>query len=317
MSENIKNRIELVYIYDVRDANPNGDPENANMPRIDEETGENIVTDVRLKRTIRDYWISKGKKVLIQAVMDKEGHRLSMEDLVLRFLNKKKIEKKEAENYRKKLYEDLPKNYIDIRTFGGTIPLTNANISITGPVQFGLGRSINIPEIKSITITTTLASKSGEKGQGTFGEYHIVDYSLIRFHGLINEIAAKETKFSNDDFKDLLIAMWEGTQQLNTRSKFNHSPRLCIAVVMDEEKQHIGDLDLAFKLYDETTPKSIEQVKLEVSELINKISDYKDAISQIKLRLDPKLTIVDETGTIVNLETKLKSMGLNVEDIGN
>ncbi|MHA1341963.1 MAG: type I-B CRISPR-associated protein Cas7/Csh2, partial [Promethearchaeota archaeon] len=293
--EKIKNRFELIFLYDVRDANPNGDPDNANLPRMDDETGENIVTDLRLKRTIRDYWASNNKDILVRAEDDEKGNRKSMANLVLDFLGLKKADKKNAGEIKTKILEGVPKKYIDIRAFGAAITLENANVSITGAVQFGLGRSLNKPNIHSITITTTLASGE-QKGMGTIGEYHVVDYSLIRFHGIISEINARKSLFSENDLKDLLDAMWNGTKQLNTRSKFNHIPRLLIAIKMKEGMTQIGDLDLEFSLSNAQPIKSIEDVALNASEFLKKITPYKSIIEIIRIKKHSDLTIVDNKG---------------------
>ncbi|MHA1370316.1 MAG: type I-B CRISPR-associated protein Cas7/Csh2 [Promethearchaeota archaeon] len=316
----IKNRNEIVFIYDVRDANPNGDPDNANMPRIDEETGENEVTDVRLKRTIRDYWDAKGMPILYRAEEDEKGNRMSMDDLAKKFLEKKC-------NYTKKtvdatarpiLAEKLPEEYIDVRSFGAAVTLKKANVSITGPVQFGLGRSLNKPKVTTRTITTTVASGE-DKGQGTFGEYHVVDYSIIRFHGIVNERSAEITNFSEDDLKKLNDGLWNGTMQLNTRSKFNHMPRLLINVKSKPGYGHVGDLDICFKLATNNEPRSFSDVKLDITTFIERIKNYEENIEEISVLMDDDLTLVfrgDEVKSIeeaakkLNLGNKIKSLEL-------
>ncbi|MHA1284187.1 MAG: type I-B CRISPR-associated protein Cas7/Csh2 [Promethearchaeota archaeon] len=314
-NENIlKNRVEIVFIYDVRDANPNGDPDNSNLPRMDDETGENIVTDLRLKRTIRDYWLSHEKDVLIRPVMDEKGKRKTMGDLVLQELEIEKVDDKNKEKVRQRILDELPKKFLDVRAFGAAVTLPKANVSITGTVQFGLGRSLNKPEIRSLTITTTLASTE-EKGTGTIGEYHILDYSLIKFHGIVSEINAKETGFSENDLIELYKALWEGTLQINTRSKFNHVPRLCIAVVMNENLHQIGDLDLKFELYGEENPNSIDKVKLNASEFLKKIDDNKDDIKEILIKIHEDLNVVNSEGKSINLKEEINKFSIPVSDL--
>jgi len=315
MSENgIKNRGELVFLYDVRDANPNGDPDNANYPRMDEETGENIVTDLRLKRTIRDFWMSRGEEVLVRAETDEKGNRKSMADLVRDFLGIKAVDKKKKEETQSRILDELPKTYIDVRAFGAAVTLEGANLQITGAAQFGLGRSLNKPNVKSLTITTTLSSGT-EKGQGTIGEYHIVDYSLIRFHGIISEINARVTGFSESDLEKLFTAMWDGTLQLNTRSKFNHTSRLLIYTQMKPGKPQIGDLDLSVRLYGDDNPKSIEEVQLDISELLDRIKVFKDDIDTITVKINDELKTVDSTGKAINLIQELENLGISVKEL--
>ncbi|MHA1360052.1 MAG: type I-B CRISPR-associated protein Cas7/Csh2 [Candidatus Helarchaeota archaeon] len=293
----ISNRYEIVFLYDVRDANPNGDPDTSNMPRMDEVTGENIVTDVRLKRTIRDHWLSQEKNVLVRAETDEKGNRKSMDALATDYLDLGKIDKKKAAEARKKLINEMPGDFIDVRTFGAAITLKEANVSITGPVQFGLGRSLNLPNINSRSITTTLASGE-EKGMGTIGMYHTVDYSLIRFHGLVNEYSAKKVEFSEIDLNELLKAMWIGTKQLNTRSKFNHMPRFLLVVKSKEGMPQVGDLDLCISLIERKGLTSIKDVKLDVSRLIERLAALGDRIEGKKVQIDSNLIFLKDGNEI-------------------
>jgi len=157
----IKNRQEILFLYDVTDANPNGDPLDENKPRIDEETGVNIVTDVRLKRTIRDYLFSykgydgsNGKDIFVRELESEKGGI--------------KDGKARAKDFNEDLNEIIEKA-IDIRLFGGVIPLDKASITFTGPVQFGMGRSLNKVSLKHIKGTGAFASGEG-KAQKTFRE---------------------------------------------------------------------------------------------------------------------------------------------------
>ncbi len=308
LSENknlLNNRHELVFIYDVRDANPNGDPDNSNMPRMDDETEQNIVTDVRLKRTIRDYWLDLDENVLVRAETDSEGNRKTMDDLASEFLDMDSITKKNAGEARAKLAEDLPKEYLDVRTFGAAVTLKKANFSITGTVQFGLGRSLNKPTINTKTITTTLASTK-EKGQGTFGEYHFVDYSILKFHGIANELNAQKNHYTKNDLLKLYKGLWFGTKQLNTRSKFNHLPRLLIDVESNSGKAQIGDLDLGFTLKKEEGLKSVEDVKLNLSDFVNRVKKELEKIKSIKLLYDTDLEFYSDDTLIEDLKSHLE-----------
>ncbi|TXT64764.1 MAG: CRISPR-associated protein, Csh2 family [Promethearchaeota archaeon] len=315
MSKNnlLENRHEIVFMYDVRDANPNGDPDNSNMPRMDDETEQNIVTDVRLKRTIRDFWLENGEKILVRAETNKEGNRKTMDDLATEFLNMGSITKSKAAEARAKLATDLPKEFIDVRSFGAAVTLSNANYSITGTVQFGLGRSLNKPLIKTKTITATLASTE-EKGQGTFGEYHIVDYSLINFHGIASEINAIKTMFTREDLNELFRGMWMGTKQLNTRSKFNHMPRLLMDIESKKGKSQIGDLDLGFILK-ENEINSVEEARLDISTFIERIEGGKENIDSINLLHDDALALYDGDEMIQNIKNYLskKFSGITVD----
>lgn len=312
----LKNRIEILFLYDVRDANPNGDPDNNNMPRIDEITGENIVTDVRLKRTIRDYWESKGLDILVKAVDDDEGNRQSMDDRVRQELNIGDKDEKNQGKLRGKIATELPEKFIDVRCFGAAVTLKNANTSITGPIQFGLGRSLNIPQISTRTITTTLASGS-DKGMGTIGEYHTVDYSLIKFHGIVSEATAKEINFSYKDLDLLYEGLWYGTKQLNTRSKFNHVPRLLIGIISKVNSTQIGDIDLYIKIDGDRQINSFDEVKIDITEFIKRVEQNNPIIEKIEYMIDPELNLIFESEKTENLQAALEKVksDIKIEDL--
>lgn len=310
-NKTIENRYEIVFLYDVKDANPNGDPDDDNNPRLDGE-GVNIVTDVRLKRTIRDYWLDKyqdadGKKILVQRVENvADGTISNMSALILKALDIKEGEENKGGKVRQKIRKIIPEKYIDVRFFGAAITLKGANTSITGPVQFGIGRSLNKPEIKSYTITTTFASTEG-KGQGTFGETNGVDYSLIGFEGVISEYRAKHTGLTEKDISLLQDGLWDGTKNLNTRSKFNHSPRLMVFVKYKKENFQIGGLKRLLEITN-VDAKSESDVILVLDRFVDRLVEFKDCIEEIHLKEDSLLNCnyKDKETTLKEKLTELK-----------
>ncbi len=315
MTEDIVDRRrELLFLYDVTDSNPNGDPDNENLPRMDLD-GYNIVTDVRLKRTIRDYWLKTKHddpkmQVLIRREIEMEkGNVLNMEDLVSKALQLKKDMKKEKKLI--KIIEELPEIFIDLRCFGAAITVKGANYSFTGPVQFAIGRSLNKPIINSLTITTTFAAGE-EKGAGTFGSFHVVDYSLIQFHGLICEQNAKETKMTKDDLKNLYEGLWFGTKLLNTRSKFNHIPRMLFSIVSKEKEFQIGGIDKLVSLAEEDGIKKITEAKIILKKLIDRLIQYKDRIEKIELLLGDDIQLYNDNEKIDDLKKFLEEKGFTV-----
>ncbi|MFQ5976964.1 MAG: type I-B CRISPR-associated protein Cas7/Csh2 [Candidatus Heimdallarchaeota archaeon] len=318
----LTNRRELVFIYDVRDSNPNGDPDDENRPRMDLD-GYNIVTDVRLKRTIRDYWLrtkdgQSGCHVLIRRELKPEsGNLMTMEDLITSSLglDPEKLQDSKKKEYRKQALQDiaskLPETFIDVRCFGSAVTIKGATHSITGPVQFAIGRSLNKPQIKSYTITTTFASQE-ERGAGTFGEFHVVDYSLIAFHSVICEYNARITGMSENDAQLVFEGLWKGTELLNTRSKFNHSPRLLFSVVSKVSQFQIGDLDRKFQITKEENIKNANDAKINISELIKAIEENKDHIEKIELSSDNSLTFVTEEGETKDITALIKEIGVPV-----
>ncbi len=295
------NRREIIFIYDVTESNPNGDPDDSNRPRMNVD-GYNIVTDVRLKRTIRDYWLNKfnekkekGSDVIVKRELKTSSTEIkSMEDLVIDALNldKDKLDKKDKKYQAEallKIINELSRVFIDVRAFGAAVTVKGATHQITGPVQFGLGKSLNKPEVKQLTITTTFASQEG-RGAGTFGEYHIVDYSLILFHGIASEYSAINTGFSEEDLKKVYEGMWDGTRMLNTRSKFNHIPRVLISVVSKEKDFQVGGLDETIKLED-INVKSIKLSKLDLTEFFERLKKFSGGIEKIEYIIDPDVQL--------------------------
>lgn len=283
MSEIVSNRAELLFLYDVKDANPNGDPLDENKPRIDEETGVNIVTDVRLKRTIRDYLHDfKGHEIFIREVRKEDGKVKTKEDR----LDDLKIDSP----------EDLLEKCIDIRLFGATTAIKNKTITFTGPVQFKIGKSVHRVLLKFIKGTTVMPSKEA-KGQGTFTDEYILPYSLINFYGIINENAAKETQLTDEDVELLLDAIWNGTKNLISRSKVGQIPRLLLKVNYKEDNYHIGDLNnrdmvsLISDLRDEEI-RDITQVKLDMTGLVKVLKSNKEKIACIDYKADDRLIFV-------------------------
>ena len=315
MTDNIVDRRrELLFFYDVTDSNPNGDPDNENLPRMDLE-GYNIVTDVRLKRTIRDYWLKTKQgepnmQVLVRRVIEeKKGKILSMEKLVYDALNE--TEKTDKTKLLLKIIGDLPKIFIDIRCFGAALTVKGANYSFTGPMQFAIGKSLNKPIISTHTITTTFASGE-DKTAGTFGSFHILDYSLLLFHGLLCEQNAKATKMTESDLVNLYEGLWNGTKLLNTRSKFNHIPRLLLSVVSKEEEFQIGGLDKLVSLVDENGIKQITKAKIQMEDLVERLVEYKDNIEKIELIIGDDLQLYDESKKIDDLGKYLKDKGFTI-----
>lgn len=284
----VNKRSEIIFCYDIKDANPNGDPLDSNKPRIDEETGINIVTDVRLKRTIRDYLLNykgfngKDKPDIFIKEVRKEDKTLKTKEDRMTDLNIKKE-------------EDLL-NHIDIRLFGATTAVKEKTITFTGPVQFQFGRSLNKIDINDMYIkgTTVMPSKEA-KGQGTFTETYVVPYSFICFYGIINEVAAQETKLNEEDIKLLLEGIWEGTKNLISRSKIGQIPRLLIKVNYKNQGFYIGDINKSIKHISNKRDeelRSIDDFKIDITELSNILNKNKDNIDSIEYKIDERLKLL-------------------------
>lgn len=209
----IANRYEFVYLFDVTNGNPNGDPDAGNLPRLDPETNRGLVTDVCLKRKVRNF--------VAFANEGAPGHAIYMaEKAILNLQHQKAWEAKGIEPDKKDGYKKLPKdeaqarqitdwmcaNFFDIRTFGAVMT-TGVNAGqVRGPVQMAFATSIDpvIPLEISITRMAVTTEKEAEAQSGdnrTMGRKHIIPYGLYRAHGFISAKLAERTGFSDDDLQ--------------------------------------------------------------------------------------------------------------------
>ena len=198
----INNRIDFVYLFDVQDGNPNGDPDAGNLPRVDAETGMGLVTDVCLKRKVRNYVqvskdLSDGYDIFIKekAVLNSEIDKAHDDEDV------KKAKDKTA---AARLF--MCKNYYDIRTFGAVMSTGKNAGQVRGPIQFTFARSIDpiATAEHSITRMAVATEKEAEKQNGdnrTMGRKATVPYGLYVCHGFISSSLAKQTGFSEEDLK--------------------------------------------------------------------------------------------------------------------
>ena len=305
----IKNRSEIVFLYDSQFANPNGDPMDENKPRIDEETGINIVTDVRLKRTVRDHLYNFRKKqagdIFVREIEYEAGKiqdaKLRAEDFLVR--NGEKLDKMTLTLAEMKdiIAQNILSQCIDVRLFGGTIPIekndkAKSAITLTGPVQFSMGRSLHKVEIMHIKGTGAFASGK-DKEQKTFRDEYVLPYSFICFYGIINENAAQYTRLTEEDVSLLLDGLWNGTKNLLSRSKIGQMPRLMMRIIYKEENYHIGDLDKKIVLVTEKNAEAIRSLadfSLDITELTNTLSEHKSKIAKIEFEVNSELTFIKD-----------------------
>lgn len=212
MSEAIRNRYEFVILFDVENGNPNGDPDAGNMPRIDPETGYGIVTDVCIKRKIRNYVeIVKNDKPGF-CIYVKEGEILNNQHEKAY----KALDEKVRTNKDKPLTEAtewMCKNFYDIRAFGAVMT-TEVNCGqVRGPVQLGFARSIDEIVQQEVTITRMAVTKASDKAnkETEIGRKHIIPYALYKMEGYISAaFAGKTTGFNEED----LELLWEAIENM-------------------------------------------------------------------------------------------------------
>ncbi|MGB9682798.1 MAG: type I-B CRISPR-associated protein Cas7/Csh2 [bacterium] len=301
MSEIVKNRSEILFLYDATNINPNGDPLDENKPRIDEETGINIVTDVRLKRTVRDYLFDyKGKEVFIREIREDDGNLRTKE---------KRLEEFKDNN-------ELIEKCIDVRLFGATTAVKDKTMTLTGPVQFKYGHSLHRVDMAYIKGTTVMPSAQ-DRRQGTFTEKYILPYSLIVFYGIVNENAVKSQNIplTEEDVELLLEAIWNGTKNLISTSKVGQMPRLLLQVIHKEENYHIGELDKRIRFISDKNDEKIRDITdgvLDITELAKILDMNKDSILKIRYKIDDRVQL-SLNGQKVSLQGALT--GVTLEEL--
>jgi len=213
MSEAMKNRYEFVLLFDIKNGNPNGDPDAGNLPRIDPETGHGIVTDVCLKRKVRNYveLVKKGKaqfNIYVQEKAILTERRLPAYEAV--------SDEKDTSVKISKARRWMCQNFFDVRTFGAVMAAKENNCGqVRGPVQFAFGQSIDpVVSLEASITRMAVETKKESDSQGgdnrTMGRKSYVPYGLYRTHGFISAPLAGQTGFSEED----LELFWEALKNM-------------------------------------------------------------------------------------------------------
>lgn len=294
MAEVIKNRYEFVVLFDVENGNPNGDPDMGNLPRIDPESGFGIVTDVCLKRKIRNYVetvkeAEQGYKIYIKE--DVPLNRSDNEAYLYLGTNEKDIRelKKNDPEVELKIRDFMCRNFYDIRTFGAVMTtFVKAALNcgqVRGPVQLGFARSVDPIISQEVTITRVAITteKDAEKKSTEMGRKNIVPYALYRVEGYISaNLARKTTGFSEEDLEllwEALINMFEidhsaarGKMAVRELIVFKHSKELgdCPAyrlfeAVEVQKKENVlyprKYTDYEVTIHEEQIPETVEMTR--------------------------------------------------------
>jgi len=280
---------EILFLWDAKMTNPNGDMLNDNAPRFDEVDRKAIVSDVRVKRTIRD------------DLQERQGETIfvnNSENVISAETRFKEIEKLSGMKDKEAFL-----SCIDTRLFGGVAP--KSNIQIIGAVQFSWAKSLN--ETETILSQGTGAfGKDGAKNK-TFRTDNYIPYGLFAMYGTINELNAKKSNASEEDVVTMLDSAWNGTKFLNTRSKVGQKPRFLIRVVYNDSYM-IGLLDELVKLDNENsdTIRGFDECELNFSKLI-------EALEYMKEKID-KVVIYHDMNTKNQIE-QFENIGIEIEKI--
>lgn len=245
MSEAIKNRYDFVFLFDVKDGNPNGDPDQVNLPRADAEDQRGLVTDVCIKRKVRNY-------VMLEKELKTPFDIFIRQEQVLNRI----IDSAIGKNVRQR-QDSLSEKYFDIRTFGAVLSTGEHGAgTIRGPVQFTFSRSEDriFQAEHSITrcaVTTEEEAKKQESREyaSTFGRKTTVPYALYRMHGFISAVDAAKTKFSEEDLKLLWKSLINAFEHDRAAARGEMNPR---KLVIFKHGSHLGN-ELSGRLFERVT----------------------------------------------------------------
>jgi len=261
----IKNRYDFVYLFDVKDGNPNGDPDQANLPRVDPENQEGLVTDVCIKRKVRNYVQLKHNLTPPFDIFIRQGNILAT--IIDNTNGNTPVER------QLKLCE----RYYDIRTFGAVLSVGDKGAgTVRGPVQFTFARSEDRiyqaeHSITRLCVTTEKEAKAQEKRESasTFGRKATVPYALYRMHGFISVVDAQKTGFSEEDLNLLWEALVNSFE--HDRSAARGEMRFQKLIIF-KHNSHLGNTRSA---------ELFNLVKIEkIAEIPRDINDYKITIEK-------------------------------------
>ena len=290
----LSSRREILFGYDIRMGNPNGDPDE-NRPRSLPD-GRFYVTDVRLKRFARDYIAAQGQDILVGNI---EGRTTNLTGRVAHYLES--IGKAKANG--EELVKILLDAFIDARWFGSSLAFKKQDDwepktlpkTLTGAVQFNMGEVLHEAEEIQIQGTSVFGSDE-EKKQGTFTNYAALRYALIAFHGVANEHSAKKSHMTDADYDSLLLALWNGVRSAgNTRTKIGQVPRLLLSVEYQPgEEFQFGNLMDYVKLHaitgkPERAWASPDDYQMDLSRLLERLNSQRARIAQVRYAVSPDL----------------------------
>lgn len=280
MSTPIKNRYDFVILFDVENGNPNGNPDAGNMPRIDPETGYGLVTDVCLKRKIRNYVEDLKEEAPGYRIYVKEGVPLNRSDAealtAVGVSGDLKAAKKADPGIDKKLRDFMCSNFYDIRTFGAVMTTFVKGAlncgQVRGPVQLNFARSIDpiVPQEVTITRVAITTEADAEKKGTEMGRKHIVPYALYRAEGYVSaNLARKTTGFSEDDLQLLWQAILNMFENDHSAARGKMAVRELIVFKHDSE---LGCAP-AYKLFQKVQVEKRVEVPRKYGDYVVSVSD--------------------------------------------
>lgn len=321
----IQNNSDFLFLFDATLCNPNGDPDQENKPRMDYDTKTNLVTDTRLKRSIRDYLKAEGTEIFV----DMEGENKVSPDSKLRYVvdrilkNETDVDvlfqekpdykttfneliksKKDSEGIFKTLQDkknlelnsyilaQLVKNkFVDIRMFGSAFAVAGFTKAYTGAIQINWGYSLHeVDLVDSNSIVTTM-----NDGSSTFGKDYRLHYSLLAFNGTINKYAAQTTGLSELDRDTFRTSVWNAVSANPTRSKLNQYAKLYLEITYNTgfSNGYFGDLreyvSVASKKENVRGIKDLDISFSELKQVISENTGSDKAIKEVFLKNHPDI----------------------------
>ena len=301
------NRSELLFVYDAQDCNPNGNPIGDNRPRQDPDTGKGIVTDVRLKRYLRDQLLDDGYDIYVKKV---EGESRTRTHLIKDVLDRvgEAGEIKEIEE----IGDEFLANATDVRYFGATLSFEASDDEederfreslntalpnhLQGPVQFLPAKSLNeVEENEEYDSLTSVISTGEENRQGGFDlDDKRIKYGIFPFYGLVDNNSAEATDLTQADVERLDTLCWRALKnQTTSRSKLGQDPRLYLRVEYEKDNFHIGGLQDMVDLAGESDEplRSISDVVVDATNLVEALDDAAERIKTLHVVGDDRLTV--------------------------
>jgi len=337
MSNIIKNNSDILFLYEAINCNPNGDPDQENKPRMDYDTKTNLVTDVRVKRTLRDYLKNNECEIFVDMEGDsKVSPETKLKAVIARSLENKDFLKKvfkEKEDYLdvyNKIFEDkkndtnqvlaeitkkdfkhkeanfylleylIKEKFVDIRMFGGAFAVAGFTHAYTGAIQLNWGYSLNKVELMESNSIVTIMNDDNS----TFGKDYRLYYSLLAFNGTINKNAALTTGLTDTDLTTFRDGLWKSVSAMPTRSKLNQYPKLYVEIIYNEGyyNGYFGDLRqyISIEPVSDIEEKQIRSFK----DIILKTDKLKELIENNKGEKKPikEFYIQEADGVSINLQ---------------
>ncbi|KIM05662.1 MAG: hypothetical protein KU29_09820 [Sulfurovum sp. FS06-10] len=287
---------EILFLWDVENANPNGDILRDNAPRYDDIAHKALVSDVRIKRTIRDdLYDRKNQEIFVRETAHKEGG-----------INDGKTRVEDVGG-TENVIDTIIDKCIDVRAFGGVFPVEKKAYNLIGSVQFKMSKSLHqVSEPMYIKGTGAFASKPKAENK-TFREEYILPYALFGTYGVVNALNSKKTKLTNSDVNEIVESLWQGTKNLITRSKMGQLPRFLLKVTYKQKGFFIGELEnrvkLSIKTASENEIRGVSDYEIDLSAITTLLEKYQDKIEKVEYMVDD--TFQDKI-TVASSWTKLE-----------